>query len=1079
MSVSRRWAKRFRRGDPIMRALEYFQELVGGGMEQTEALMQAGDAMLDCGRRPQEDVWKGWVFEQLAEPTLPEVRLILQAAGRWLRGPNDHSPLFIAAGLAMKFCERRDSHEPESKLVAGVLEPLVEPLVRFRKPTDPLLGEHIKMIYALHLCAVEKTDSVLRGTELLREVMSASRAAITSGNKDAEGSLAQASMNLAVELRTWPHGDRAANLREALDAVRFAESVAQREGRPAIAGFRAREHGACARALAGEVSSWDEQSRLLDEAQAAAERAWSAVQNHPLVVFSPISVALLRANTLRDRADLLRRSGGRSNEVENLRSKADSILEAYRGRPESMEHPSLVQAFARMDAEQTSPSAMKDWATVLATVIDQIGKYGATVEAISAFTVSVAGQAEAPGLEHALPALFECAQHIDDEEQGLKAARHALSVELGALAVSDVAASALTEYAKRRISQLQRLMRNPLRSTISRRLLAGHIASLSGLARSRLSAAKAIDALEWAWWVGLQGGQGFVADSVVCGSWPRHPTEDEYCHWLREVYWARNRAEHHSYTAISDELSEILELPEPLPKLPLVKLTDRGPVHVESTKKGYDDERAHFRKTILAGRSRGWLIGTSGSEDQPPWDRQTLKSMLGRNDRRAVALISPEGQARIFHRDDAFDWFDVGLQPRLEEAFSRCAQSRQSVSTPEFGVDRAGNRVSFEEIAIGEFDDFQQSPATLQEFKRLSSTVERLGDELASYLRSAVDWLNTLGVRELVVVDNSRAAGVPWSALRPEGSETALGEILAVWEAPCLEPLLHTESDGGFELNIAGTSEHTKSSVGPAISILQSAGLNFQSFSSLDEVENAVWGASVLRFVGHGHHSAWPPDFAGLLLDDAAPLAQRDALGWGYRDLRSAPLSNCARVEVWACEAARSVDLLGIAFRTNEPLSVDSALLLAGARNVVAARWPTPVIPTALIALYFREECADACSSSDLAVALATSQRRYRSFVAQRGAVATHLITALQHQPQLHDQDALRLAFRQAIQEIPLIDGSLNLESLLNDGPNREQPVSRRTSRPSPERRTRRLLAPLQRPWAWAAWRILSRDPWR
>lgn len=169
-----------------------------------------------------------------------------------------------------------------------------------------------------------------------------------------------------------------------------------------------------------------------------------------------------------------------------------------------------------------------------------------------------------------------------------------------------------------------------------------------------------------------------------------------------------------------------------------------------------------------------------------------------------------------------------------------------------------------------------------------------------------------------------------------------------------------------------------------------------------DEFDRHAMNARVIRLLTHAHYTPDPQESRFLLgtnpeeiissppgMERLNALESQSQRAWfSAMELLPLDLRRCERVELWACESARSLDLYGALLGDDEPIGLAAPFLKAGASRVLGSWWKQPIAPAILIAQYFSREASADTDAFDDARLLAKAVTAFRQALAPDGIFA-------------------------------------------------------------------------------------------
>lgn len=425
------------------------------------------------------------------------------------------------------------------------------------------------------------------------------------------------------------------------------------------------------------------------------------------------------------------------------------------------------------------------------------------------------------------------------------------------------------------------------------------------------------------------------------------------------------------------------------------------------------------------------------------------------------------------------------------------------------GDDEArGQRV----VAVLEFADSLGADASSGDrdsWERLVKALDQVAVAYAPWSKAVATHLRALDIRRVVfLLRGPNTAQVPWEMFATDDEGTRFGDSFeTTWLYTLAElprPTALRERSGVVQIVGGGSSEAQLAAGAGAMRALADVGLAHPPVGGAELCEagrlsGLLGRASRARLFLHGHHSPLYPEGDRLTLVDAG--TPRERVNLSPRDLRRLPWVGMDCVELWACEGAahgRQIQEHGL---SDDPEDLTAAILLAGARRVVASRWHVPTLPSALLlelyALHLGRGHGDAA-------ALAAAGRVYRQAFAADGPVERALLAALTKDleqlvagPYRLQREELEAAtvrayhaavgeqraiwYRDAGRAAPRdpLDDKIVVDSMAKAMPPRSQRIASSLGQGSDvEIRplVDEILAVFRTPAAWCGWRVTARD---
>ncbi len=427
---------------------------------------------------------------------------------------------------------------------------------------------------------------------------------------------------------------------------------------------------------------------------------------------------------------------------------------------------------------------------------------------------------------------------------------------------------------------------------------------------------------------------------------------------------------------------------------------------------------------------------------------------------------------------------------------------RELVERPAANGDQAAAlRVAHEFLDAVSDDRREASGASWQRMGEHMVALAAVFDPWTRALATALDADGTR--RVLFLLRGQTFPRLPWEMFAadddgmPFGERFEIGATYTMCNLPDA-PALRARA-GVAQIYGAGTSLAQMQLGASAMRMLAAAGLARPPIPG-DEalgderLHELSWETERVRLFVHGHHDRLLPDADRLTFVDAAtPL---DCMKLYATDLRRLPLAGSACVELWACEGAahgRALQEHGV---SDEPEDLTAALLLAGARRVVAARWHVPNLPSALLMERFAMLVDTGMRDTE---ALSAACRDYRRAFGVGGLIDRVLVEELAKVPL--DPDPLAglsgalgvgptrflLAAIEAQRRawyagtgytgpVASLAGDADIQRLAKWMTPREEAVAAVVEPASAMDAVADLLRPYRNPACWAGWRVTLRD---
>lgn len=413
-------------------------------------------------------------------------------------------------------------------------------------------------------------------------------------------------------------------------------------------------------------------------------------------------------------------------------------------------------------------------------------------------------------------------------------------------------------------------------------------------------------------------------------------------------------------------------------------------------------------------------------------------------------------------------------------------------------------------LALMEALEDDRSAGNATSWQTLDQALARVAAAYASWSRSLAEQLDAHGIRRVVfLLRGMTSAQIPWEMFSIDDRATRFGDrfetawVYTLAELPGM-PAPHARSGVG-QVYGAGSSASQMELGALVMRSLADTGvaqppLDGDKVCAHGGLTPIVATTARARFFLHGYHDHHNPDADRITLVDHPTPRQRITLH--PRDLRRLPLAGIDCIELWACEGAahsRPFQEHGV---SDDPEDLTAALLLAGARRVVASRWQVPTLASALILERFALHVHGGTRDS---AALSAALRDYRDAFATGGpierqlqdaiALALRLLATEPDGLQLTRRDEVlsRIAF-EVIDEQRAAwyrDAGLNgpsqrigsastMDRMARVLPPRADQIAASLAEGSdamPRQLADEMLAPLRNPASWCGWRVTLRDP--
>lgn len=713
---------------------------------------------------------------------------------------------------------------------------------------------------------------------------------------------------------------------------------------------------------------------------------------------------------------------------------------------------------------------------------------------------------------------------------------------LGASATAGLAPGVVADYVERRITSLERHLANPILSVAERLLLSGWISHLAQYGRmctedfASLPPSRALVLIERC------GASMFRSDALLFGRGaptntvgyqlaehahfePPRESDPRVAAWVQVHltrslldFWSRAKmvreasrvdpAIHRAFQhVLSDPPEQVLALPPDIPLEQIQHLTGAT----------VDQCEVSPERTVIRFRPENLLQIDRHLDATRRWLTSALQALAAMNELRASRFAScpapdPAAIERRLSRAPSTALVVPGSWP--EEVSPLNLFSFRDGSLRRDTVAVGGDRDSIErvkaalDLMAALEDDRSEGNAT--SWQALDQALAQVAATYAPWSRALAEQLDAHGIRKVVfVLRGMTSAQIPWEMFSIDDRGTRFGDRFeTTWVYTLAElpntPAPHVRSGVG-QVYGAGSSASQMELGALAMRSLADAGLA-QSPLSGDKVctpeglPAVVATTTRARFFLHGYHDHHNPDADRLTLVDHRNPRQR--INLHSQDLRRLPLAGMDSIELWACEGAahgRPLQEHGV---SDDPEDLTAALLLAGARRVVASRWQVPTLASALILERFALHVHGGARDS---AALSAALRDYRAAFAAGGPIECRLHEAIERalKSLAAEPNGLRLTRRDEVLSrvaFEVIDeqrATWYRSAGLNGPSQRIGSVSAmdRMARVLPPRAeqiaaslqggsdavsrqlTDEMLAPYRNPASWCGWRVTLRDP--
>ncbi|MEZ4399359.1 MAG: CHAT domain-containing protein [Kofleriaceae bacterium] len=603
----------------------------------------------------------------------------------------------------------------------------------------------------------------------------------------------------------------------------------------------------------------------------------------------------------------------------------------------------------------------------------------------------------------------------------------ALAASIGTLGVTTLA-----RYVEQRVERLERHLANPVLSASERLLLSGWISSLIQWGRqstddfNELAPSRALALMERA------GASAYRSDALVFGrsgaqlpggpgavhttSFPEASTIDRVTDAWAQVHLARNlvdfwsRAKMIHEAAMVDPLIgaafepylrdppvELLAFPLDVPADELRRATgaetsecevrsDRTVIRMQPGDLAQIDRHlGPVRRFLTVGLQTLSTMHELDIEDFqscPAANPEVIEHWLA--DHPSTALLIPGPWPEEATAFNAFTHRDGALH-----------RVRIDAGAPEAGAERVVCAMAFAH-ALGA----DATESTRASWDGLAQALDRVTAAFAPWAKATATVLRAQDVDRVVfLLRGPQSAQIPWETFPIDDQGTLFGDAFETTWAYTLAALPRCapgiDRSGTVQVVGSGSSEAQLAAGASAMRALAEVGLAEPSLRGAELAENGRLGtlfarASRVRLFLHGHHDSINPDADRLTLVDAERT--HDRVNLHPRDLRRLSLMGMECVELWACEGAahgREFQEHGI---SDEPEDLTAALLVAGARRIVASRWHVPTLPSALL---LELHALNLARGLDDVRALAAARREYRSAFAIDGPIERAFVATL------------------------------------------------------------------------------------
>lgn len=571
--------------------------------------------------------------------------------------------------------------------------------------------------------------------------------------------------------------------------------------------------------------------------------------------------------------------------------------------------------------------------------------------------------------------------YVDPEHVGLPLARLASEAEIVWI-LEEPERAVRVEWIRQSFGWVQGQLAEIQRPLTERRFFGACVRALVG---ALLFGSPEHDPIELAVLVDHMGAAAYRADSAFFGRSAITSRADAA--WVRNLFLTRISLDLEAERA--DPQLDPDDPDSPVTCEPSLREMDDGSMERLDRHAGQAvvDERAELAMRWRRGVSQGWATEYTvpGAEraDLESWLRThpTVGFLVAappiRADEPAAVFVLAASEDEVHHVPlTTLDGDDVGRLMDLATALLEPPRYRATQDGPTLTIDEAMK------LSPDERQRLVPDGLDASDIARADDIVNELLDRARPLGREVAEVVRRLGLTSLRILGRGPFAWFPWEGipLDEDPSGLLLGEVVALVHVATLAPVPGARRPGHGSLAIVGARENVGRGLGAATrAIVGREGTILCAPIRSEAMEAEMARASVVRFVGHGAYVPHSPMMSGLELDEsdrASPDLRYQACGARGADLRSVE-----RFEICACEGAGGFDMRGYHRGEDEPTSIASALLVGGARRVVAAPWVQVAGMVAVIGGHFVRQ-PETCTAEADARRLAMAVRAMRTTLA-------------------------------------------------------------------------------------------------